>query len=237
MQKRWGWAGFIALVLGVALWAPWSGAAARLPEAQPPPPASGPPITLDPGHGGIDGGATAAGVLEKDLNLTITREMARRLQMAGLNVVLTRETDIALDPTSYANDLRRRRDIAARNGSWAFVSIHVNSIGDASVRGTLVLYPQGAGPSRETAKALAQAVYEALDADFPNQPHRIQASDIPHLMESQVPAVLVEVGFISNAEDRRLLTNRLYQEGLAETLADAVREFRQNQQGSTKATG
>lgn len=236
MKKRWAWAGVIALVLGVALWAPWSGAVARLPEAQPPG-SAGPPVTLDPGHGGIDGGATAEGILEKDLNLGITREMAKRLEAKGLKVALTRDSDIALDPTSYANDLRRRRQIAATNGSWAFISIHVNSMGDSSVRGTLVLYPEGSGPERETAKALAEALHEALEADFPNRPHRIQVSDIPHLIESRVPAVLVEVGFLSNPEERRMLTNHLYREGLAETLARAVRDFWQKQQSKAKATG
>lgn len=250
MQVHWRWAVILVIAVVIPAVAAWlRGAkpgqgAARLPEgaAHGQPPGGGatpapPPITLDPGHGGIDGGASAEGVLEKDLTLMIARDTAERLRELGLNVALTREADIALDPDSYENDLRRRRDIAANNGSWAILSIHVDSSRSPSARGTTVLYPEGPGAEREMAKALAEALHGGLGREFPNRPHRLVASDIPHLTESRVPAVLVEVGFLSNPEERRLLTNRLYQKRLADTLARAVQAFRQEHMPNQKATG
>lgn len=249
MRTTWRWAAALVvsvLVSALAAWfhSPGPGrGTTRLPEGavgrQTPGGGErrGAPITLDPGHGGIDGGATADGVLEKDLTLAISRDMAERLRDLDMNVALTRETDIALDPGSYPNDLRHRRNIAAENGSWAFISVHVNSSRSSSARGTLVLYPEGSGPEREAAKALAEALRDALDREFPNRPHRLAASDIPHLVDSKMPAVLVEVGFLSNPEERRLLTNRLYQKGLADTLARAVQAFWQEHRQSKKATG
>ncbi|MHB9145525.1 MAG: N-acetylmuramoyl-L-alanine amidase family protein [Symbiobacteriia bacterium] len=228
MRGNWRWLAVVAAVVVVSALAAWAQSpappaqACQSPRLEPP---RLPPVALDPGHGGIDPGAQGGGVLEKNLTLPITLKLAGLLRQAGCPVVLTRETDIALDPASYAGDLRRRREIARESGATALLAVHVDSIAVPSVKGTLVLYPLGEGPGRERSKALAQAIDAALKESFPHGRHSLRESDIPYLAESQVPAVLVEVGFISNAEERRLLTDPDYQRRIAKALAAAVLAF------------
>lgn len=193
-------------------------------------------ITLDAGHGGIDGGATAAGVLEKNLTLPITQALAQELRRRGFTVVMTREADIALDPNSYAGDVRRRQQIARESGSAALLSVHVDSSTSPFAQGTLVLYPQVEGPRPATARALGEAIHEALKEEFPDRRHALRPSDIPYLLESPVPMTLVEVGFISNPEERRLLADPAYQRRLAATLARGVASFWQAQLEGTRGT-
>lgn len=262
MHEKWRWGAALAAVIIVSALVAWAVNPAPRPQArispatsaslrQSPAPAPGarrspapspgprpepprvPPITLDPGHGGIDPGAQGGGVLEKNLTLPITLGLADLLRQAGQPVVLTREKDIDLDPHSYEGDLRRRQKIAQESGSTALLAVHVDSINVPSVQGTTVLYPLGAGPGRARSKALAEAIHAALKEAFPDGRHSLRESDIPYLVDSQVPAVLVEVGFISNAEERRLLVSPEHQRRMAKALAAGVLAFRRAEGAGT----
>ncbi|MHB1133616.1 MAG: N-acetylmuramoyl-L-alanine amidase family protein [Chloroflexota bacterium] len=134
-----------------------TGEGGTLPEAPPPPateparaphPAGKKVVCLDPGHGGPEVGAAAAGLAEKDVNLAIALKAAALLRAAGIEPVLTRDSDRAVDPRytggGYSGgltyDVQGRVDICNTAQADLFFSIHNNGSGDASLSGTEVWY-------------------------------------------------------------------------------------------------
>lgn len=89
-------------------------------------------IVVDPGHGGIDGGAAKKGVLEKEINLNVSKKLKTYLEAKGYKVLLTRESDMSLDKFGAAGQSRHSRDLNARvniinnSGTEIFLSIHMN---------------------------------------------------------------------------------------------------------------
>lgn len=181
-----------------------------------------PVVVLDPGHGGVDGGTHRDGrVLEKNLTLQLARRMEPLLTGSGYRVVLTRTGDYALAPgwdeENVRRDLDERLRITRQARASALVSLHVNAAADPSMRGPIVFYQDGDATGRE----LAAAVQEALNAVFPagarNEP---LPADFYLLARAGRPAVLIEFAFLTNPDDREMLTTPAGQQRLA---AAAVR--------------
>ncbi len=197
-----------------------------------PPPAAGAPplplrglaIVLDPGHGGIDSGAVAAGVREKDINLAVALAVARRLSDLGARVVMTRRTDVAPVPRGqqrYLRDRRRRAEMARESGAQVFVSIHANHVGSPGPRGPLVLWnPAGSPGGRALAAAIRGSLQSALRV-----PVRLARQGVQVLQWSGVPAALIETGFLSNPEERAALQRPAYQASLGGAIAAGVRAY------------
>ena len=189
-----------------------------------PGPLTGVTVCVDPGHGGYDGGAYgASGRAEKEINLAVARQLADALEERGARVILTRDTDTAL---ADEGPERKRRDLQARVDAAAeadiFLSIHMNEYRTAAESGPQVFYRQGQAGSRLLAGFLQQSMNAALSPARPRSAHTGEYYLLEHL---QIPAVLVECGFLSNpAEEQKLLTPD-YQRRVAESIAEGVAEF------------
>jgi len=182
-------------------------------------------VILDPGHGGIDGGAVGeSGTLEKDLNLAVAKRLSEILTDCGVNVLLTREEDTL--PDSGGEGSRKMRDLQARlavmqeHPDALFVSIHMNRFPSSAVRGTQIWYAEGEG-SAALAEAILRAVKERLQPDN-RRPCKQADSGIFLLHRAVGQAVLVECGFLSCPEEEALLLREDYQTELCLALASAI---------------
>lgn len=191
-----------------------------------------PTIILDAGHGGEDSGAVGVdGVLEKDLNLSLTMRLRDLLVFEGWNVILTRADDRLLyDPdlplSHKEQDLRTRLDYSKRYPDAIFISIHMNKYPAESCKGLQVYYSPNHASSQTLAERLQSHVKTYLSADNHRQ-CKAAGSSIFILNRIQIPAVLVECGFISNREEAALLADDTYQKKLAAILAAGIySEFR-----------
>lgn len=182
-------------------------------------------IYLDAGHGGIDPGANYKDILEKNLNLKITEILENDLMAKGAIVYLTRDGDYDL-ASPYA-DLRKRSDLSKRasliDGSDCdiYLSIHLNASPSLSWKGAQVFYDD----INEDNLAMAK-LYQTYFRKFLYSKRK--AKEISNLyMYKQIrkPGLLLEVGYISNARERYLLTTKAYQEKIANTITEATIEY------------
>ncbi|MBA4542320.1 MULTISPECIES: N-acetylmuramoyl-L-alanine amidase CwlD [Thermoactinomyces] len=186
-------------------------------------PLSGKVIMIDAGHGGPDGGAVSQdGIVEKEITLKIARYLQDYLHGAGALVFLTRETDTDLaQPDTKrlrlrkAEDLMRRIYLIKEKNVDAFVSIHLNAIPSSRWSGAQTFY----NPVREENKRLATFIQAELIRNLENT-NRLakQKGDVYILKHSPVPTALVEVGFLSNPEEARLLATDTYQKKVAASI-------------------
>jgi len=179
-------------------------------------PAARPLVVLDPGHGGGMTGASYDGVAEKDLNLAIAKAAAGYLAQAGIDVLLTREDDRDVG-------LYERTELANSRSAALFVSIHCNaSLTNPAARG---IYTAAFGEGTEgwrASEALRQAVAGrtgAADLGGEARP------DLAVLRTAEMPAALVECGFMSTPEELSLLGDAAYQALLAQGIAEGVARF------------
>ena len=187
-------------------------------------------IILDAGHGGEDGGATGTnGVLEKDLNLQVTGDLATLLRLAGYEVVQTRTEDKLLYDAGTKKghkkqgDLTNRLAVTRQYENCIFISIHMNTFPDQRCEGTQVWYSQNDPASLELASAIQNSVKELLQ---PHNHRKVKAatSGIYLLRHAEVPAVLIECGFLSTPADCERLCDPVYQKELTLALFAAICE-------------
>jgi N-acetylmuramoyl-L-alanine amidase len=172
-------------------------------------------IVIDAGHGGKDVGAISClGFYEKTVNLQVARKVASLLRQRGLKVVMTREGDEFIE-------LEERAAIANRNNAQLFVSIHCDSMEKSSTQGfTIYVARSGSRASRQAADAIAQAMAKTgIDKQG------VREADYKVLIYTQGPAVLVELGYLSNYQEAGLLKDSSFQNRLAEAIADGVADF------------
>ncbi|MGH2374990.1 MAG: N-acetylmuramoyl-L-alanine amidase [bacterium] len=170
-------------------------------------------VAIDAGHGGRDMGATGAtGLLEKDLVLDIAQRVRELLVRAGIRVVMTRETDVYVD-------LAERPRMSRQQGATVFVSIHGNASTRPVTTGseTYYLMPQGL--------ALAQMIQDELAKVDGLSSRGVKTANFLVLRENDVPAVLVEVGYLSNAEEEARLRADAFKQRLAEAIMRGVQRF------------
>lgn len=178
-----------------------------------------PTIVIDAGHGGRDGGAVGNdGTLEKELNLQIATVLAELLRVSGYNVVMTRTEDVMLTTedgkgSSKLRDLKQRLVIASSYPDSVTVSIHCNKFPSESCKGLQVYYSDD-----EKAMELANGIQGSVKALVQSDNHRAVKkadSSIYLLSRAKTPSVLVECGFLSNAEELKNLKTPEYQKTLA----------------------
>lgn len=189
-------------------------------------------VLIDPGHGGYDPGKVSPdGVNEKDINLAISQKLRGALTAAGCQVYMTRETDTSLNSSDAANkknsDLRYRTHMAEEVGADLYLSIHQNSYSAEYVHGAQVFYYSTSAGG----KALAECIQRHLisDADPSNTRAAKGNSEYIVLAESPCTALIIECGFLSNAEECRRLGTEDYQSAIAAAIAAAVTEWRASQ--------
>lgn len=172
-------------------------------------------IVIDPGHGGKDPGATGGGVQEKAVALNVTKKIGAYLEARGCTVMLTRETDVFVE-------LSDRARMANSAKADLYVSIHCNSVRDnARATGMEVYHYTHAS---EASKRAARVIYDKLLPVCGLRGRGVKAKDLAVLRETAMPAVLVELGFISNPSDRAKLTNFAWQDDAAQAIADGIVE-------------
>lgn len=180
-------------------------------------------IILDAGHGGEDGGAVAAdGTSEKEINLKIVQKIKQIANLNGYNVVLTRSGDEAIYDKDSADTLRKRKvsdmhnrlKIMNSTPNSIFVSIHLNKFESGSVHGAQVFYSK----NLEDSKLLAQNIQSAINDNIKTDKVREvkpNTDKIFLLKNAQIPAVIVECGFLSNENDLKNLKNEEFQYRIA----------------------
>ena len=176
-------------------------------------PDGSPLVVLDPGHGGDHNGAEYGGVKEKDLNLAIASKTASLLEAEGVTVRMTRSIDQDVD-------LYARSGLANTLGADLFVSIHCNaSVEHDDALGIYTCaYSQGT-ESWQLAQILRETMLDATGAaDFGME----ERPNLAVLRTAQVPAALVECGFMSTPSELALLTQPEYQDKLARGIADGI---------------
>ena len=157
-------------------------------------------IVVDAGHGGNDRGTTGAlGTDEKDITLITSELLASKLQAAGAQVILTRESD------EYV-DLRKRVSIGHQVDADAFISLHYDAVHDSSVRGFTTYYMHG------YQKELATYVHNGLGNMISLRDRGTQPGDYLVLRENKQKAILIELGYLSNASEERNVTTQNYRE-------------------------
>lgn len=218
----------LALSFGIVFFSAFSNVAAHTSaEAE----ASAPHIIIDAGHGGEDGGAEVDGVLEKNINLTISQKVADILRLSGYAVDEIRETDAAVYDGD-ADTLREKKVSDLKNRVTTFnesdrnlvVSIHQNKFDNSAYSGTQVFYSVNNPKGSVLAEAIRRSVVSLLQPDNTRE-LKPAGSDIYILDNATVPAVIVECGFLSNPEERQKLLDEKYQGEMAYSIAMGVLEY------------
>lgn len=186
-------------------------------------------ILIDPGHGGVDGGAVGvSGVIEKELNLSISLRLKPLLIFLGYHVIMTRETDMSIhDPEATtirqmkSSDLRNRLALASMHPEAAYLSIHQNNFQDSRQSGMCFYYSPNDPDSQRLATVLRDTLLSSLQPDNRRQ---IKQADknLFILFHAENPAVLVECGFLSNPDEEQRLTQQEYQTQICIMLASAL---------------
>ena len=184
-------------------------------------------ILVDPGHGGADGGASAAdGTLEKDVNLAISLPLADMLRFLGYPVEMTRETDCSIhdpDVTTLKNqkvsDMKNR--LKLYNASRLTISIHENQFPQTQYFGTQIFYGTNSGESKLLADCVRTSVIGLLQPDNTRELKK-GTKDIYLLHNAEVPVILVECGFLSNTGELQKLKNPSYQQDMAYAIVGGV---------------
>ncbi|WP_342598476.1 SH3 domain-containing protein [Psychrobacillus sp. FSL H8-0483] len=157
-------------------------------------------IVIDAGHGGNDRGTTGAlGTDEKGITLLTAELLSSKLQAAGANVIMTRESD------QYV-DLRKRVSIGHQVSADAFISLHYDAVDNSSVRGFTSYYMHG------YQKELAQYVHDGLADMISLKDRGTQPGNYLVLRENKQKAVLVELGYLSNPTEERNVTTPKFRE-------------------------
>ena len=169
-------------------------------------------IVIDAGHGGRDPGMVSGKVEEKDINLGIARKLQVFLEQSDAIVIVTRLDDSALGPKK-SSDMQARRLIANTSKADIFVSIHQNSYNSANVKGFQAFYYN----ESDNSKKLAACIQNRLK-EFVNPGNKLGSRANQNyfvLKQTEMPAVLIECGFLTNYNERSKLTTEEYQEKIA----------------------
>lgn len=157
-------------------------------------------IVIDAGHGGNDRGTTGVrGTDEKLLTLMTAELLSGKLKAAGANVVMTRESDTYIS-------LRKRVSISQQTGADAFISIHYDANPDSSINGFTTYY------THSNQKSLASSLNDGLASTISLRNRGAQPANFMVLRENRQNAVLIELGFLSNPSEERVLTTEMFRE-------------------------
>lgn len=188
-------------------------------------------IAIDAGHGGDDPGKVGINkVLEKEINLAISKKLESCLKKQKIKVEMTRQSDEGLYDASSTNkkqeDMRRRCEKIDQADPLFTVSIHQNSYTSESVHGPQVFYYTHSTEGQEIAKSIQDALNEGLQVD---RPREIKANDTYYLLKkTKKPTVIVECGFLSNESEAALLATEEYQEKVAQAICQGILAYLQS---------
>lgn len=200
-------------------------------KVTPLPPSSGPiadsgvlrgkTIVVDPGHGGSNPGAVGNGTRESDNNLAVGLKLRDKLTQAGAKVIMTRSTDrtVATEGSTLDQELQARVDIAQNNHADMFVSVHSNENPDSSIVGATTFYPSGRSPQ------LATEIQSALISSTQAVDKGTEPATFYVLRNTTMPSVLVEMGFVSNADEAAKLQDDGYRNKIAQGIFNGIVKY------------
>ncbi|TVX89869.1 N-acetylmuramoyl-L-alanine amidase [Paenibacillus agilis] len=178
-------------------------------------PLEGKTIVIDPGHGGKDPGSIGQlGTIERDMTLQMSKEIEQELmERTGATVLLTREQDEAVD-------LQQRVDVATEAGADLFLSIHFDAFTTNDVEGMTTYHKN----SKD--QPIAQAVHDRLmEKDFDTRDRGVRVGDFYVLRENTVPALLLELGYISNEKDETRMRSLQFHKEASEAIVNGVIDY------------
>ncbi|QGG49146.1 N-acetylmuramoyl-L-alanine amidase [Heliorestis convoluta] len=193
-------------------------------------------VVLDAGHGGQDGGAKGKqGTLEKDINLQVAKRVAQYLEEYGVTVVMTREDDnnLVTGRWSQRAELTKRVEKARAANADAYISIHCNSFPSPRWSGHQTFYQ----PGSEEGRRLALHIQNELTRRIGNKDKRqAKAEDYFVLRTSHCPAVMTEIGFLSNPAEEALLGTENHQKQIALGITAGILRFLEGKAAPEKKT-
>ena len=175
-------------------------------------------IVIDAGHGGKDPGANRDDAIEKEITLEVAKITKTLLEESDYKVGMTRESDDYIE-------LGNRSKIANERDAKVFVSIHCNSSEDDEGKGIETYYTEQKGLEDEV---LAEMIQESLIKQTDANDRGIKGANYTVIVRSSMPAVLVEVGFLTDTEENELLQNEEYQRKLAKGISEGIKKYLQS---------
>ena len=179
-------------------------------------------VVIDAGHGGIDGGVVGVdGVKESSLNLAYSKALGEVFERSGFNVVYTRKNEGGLYglPTKgfKLRDMRARKEIVDNARPNLVISVHMNKFSQSSRKGPQVFYQEG----KSDGKSLANSLQRVFN-DYTGNNHEAIAGDYYICREIDCPSVIVECGFLSNADECAQLQTDAYREQICNYIFSGV---------------
>lgn len=181
-------------------------------------------IVIDPGHGGMDIGASVGNIYESDLVLQISKKIKEVFENSGYFVILTRENEEALSGDKFIKkiDMQRRVNIINQSSAKVAISIHLNKYSSSKFRGAQVFYDNTILEN----KILANAIQKNMKNYLGNTNRKISMKDNLYLLNRiNIPCCLIECGFMSNHEEFKLLQTASYQYKLSKSILLGINEF------------
>lgn len=189
-------------------------------------------IIIDPGHGGVDGGAVGvSGTVEKRINLEIALRLRDVFSRAGYTVIMTRDTDISIhDSTAHTiremkvSDLRNRLRLTEMYPNSLLISIHQNTLGDSSVTGAQVFY----SPNDPDSAVLAQSIQDQFNGGIQlarDREIKAAGDNLYLFYNAKNVAVLAECGFLSNSQEEAMLCDPAHQDEIVYCIFKGTLEY------------
>lgn len=191
-----------------------------------------PTVIIDAGHGGVDGGTQSdSGVLEKDINLSISQKLKEILDSNGFKTVMVRSDDrLIYDDncttvrSQKSSDLHNRLKIMKNHPGCIFLSIHQNHFTESKYKGAQVFYRPDHYNSKILAESIQKSIISSLQTDNTRQ-IKPCTSEIFLIYNAVSTAVMIECGFLSNRQEAESLNNDLYQKSMAMAIAQGLIDF------------
>ena len=182
---------------------------------------------IDPGHGGNDSGAIGpSGVMEKTVTLRVALELEKLLEDEGATVIMTRKTDIEVAPrgrqATDIEELKERCEVANREKADIFISIHMDSFTNPAARGTTGYYFSQGSPD---SKKLADCIRKALCEELKTPSRGTQPCNFYVVRNTDMPATLIELAFISNAIEEKLMNSKEGIQKAAQGILDGIQDY------------
>ena len=181
-------------------------------------------ITLDPGHGGSDPGAIgASGFKEKQITLEISMRVKELLEKAGAKVYMTRTTDVDVYGPNASDraELQARVNVAEKHNSDLFLSLHINSSVNKSVGGFSSYYY----PKTDNDLKIAKAIQDKFAKNFGVDNLGVRQANFYVVKRCSMPATLLEMCFISNAKEEKLMKGKWFQKKTARLIVEGVENY------------
>ncbi len=175
-------------------------------------------VVLDPGHGGFYTGAVHYGFRESDINLSVALKLRKRLCRLGAKVVMTRTCDVSLVPadSNLEADLQARVEVAKTSHADIFVSLHVDGAANIRLEGPTSYFPE------ERSSGLASNIQTCLVNATCAVDNGVSPANFYVLVHNDIPAALIEMGYLSNPAEALCLTNNDYQNLIADGISEGV---------------